>query len=76
MLAFYQNYCTDSNQILHSDRYHQICVVGGPNVHTTNQDGGRPMTGQVRGRYTQQRTEPVLCGLTIGYILAEPDKYD
>jgi len=29
--AYYQNYCIDSNQILHSDKDHQMFFVGGPN---------------------------------------------
>jgi len=32
----YQNYCIDYNQILHSDEYHQILIMGGPNMHITN----------------------------------------
>ena len=35
-LAYYQNYCVDSNQILHSDKDHQIVFMGGPNMCTTN----------------------------------------
>jgi len=34
--AYYQNYCIDSNQILHSDKDHQMPFVGGPNTHITN----------------------------------------
>jgi len=34
--AYYQNYFTDSNQILHSDEDHQILFVGGPNMNTIN----------------------------------------
>ena len=30
--AYYQNYCIDSNQILHSDKDHQMPFVGGPNT--------------------------------------------
>jgi len=33
--AYYQNYCTDSNQILNSDK-DQMPFVGGPNTHITN----------------------------------------
>jgi len=32
----------NSNQILHSDKDHQMPFVGGPNTRITNQDGGRP----------------------------------
>jgi len=35
-ITYYQNYCVDSNQILHSDRDHQMPFVGGPNSHITN----------------------------------------
>jgi len=28
--------CIDSNQILHNDKYHQILVMGDPNMHITN----------------------------------------
>jgi len=35
-LAYYKNYCTDSNQILHSDKDHHILFVGGPNRRITN----------------------------------------
>jgi len=31
-LAYYRNYCIDSNQILHSDKDHQMLFVGGPNT--------------------------------------------
>jgi len=35
--AYYQNYCIDSNQILHSDKDHQMPFAGGPpNIHITN----------------------------------------
>jgi len=35
--AYYQNYCIDSNHILHSDKDHQMPFAGGPpNVHITN----------------------------------------
>ena len=35
-LAYYWNYCTDSNQILRRDKDHQILTVGGPNRRITN----------------------------------------
>jgi len=38
-LGCYQNYCIDSNQILHSAKNHQILVMGlegCPYTHTTN----------------------------------------
>ena len=41
-LAYYRNYCTDSNQILHSDNDHQTFFVGGLNIRKANQDDGRP----------------------------------
>jgi len=31
--AYYRNYCIDSNQILESDKDHQMPFVGGPNAH-------------------------------------------
>ena len=34
--AYYQNYCIDSNQILHSDKDHQMPFVGGPHTRITN----------------------------------------
>ena len=34
-LAYYRNYCNDSNQILHSDRGHKILFMGGPNMRVT-----------------------------------------
>ena len=34
--AYYQNYCIDSNQILHSDKDHQMPFVGGPPTPITN----------------------------------------
>jgi len=34
--AKYLNYWTDSNQILHNDRHHQVVFVGGPNTCPTN----------------------------------------
>jgi len=39
--AYYQNYCIDSNQILHSDKDQQVPFVGGPNTQQIR-DGGRP----------------------------------
>ena len=33
---YYRNYCIESNQILYSDKYHQILVVGEPNMHIKN----------------------------------------
>jgi len=35
-LAYYRNYRTDSNQILHSYKDHQILFVGGPNTREVN----------------------------------------
>jgi len=34
--AYYQNYCIDSNHILHSDKDHQMPFVGGPHTHYTS----------------------------------------
>ena len=34
--AHYQNYCIDSNQILHSDKDHQMPFVGSPHTRITN----------------------------------------
>ena len=34
--AYYQNYCIDSTQILHSDKNHQLPFVGGPHTLITN----------------------------------------
>jgi len=34
--AYYQNYCIDSNQILHNTKYNQVLIVGGPNTPPTN----------------------------------------
>ena len=33
---YYQNYCIDSNQILHSDKDHQMPLVCGPHTRITN----------------------------------------
>jgi len=33
---YYQNYCIDHNQILHSDRDHRVLSVGCANVPQTN----------------------------------------
>jgi len=40
--AYYQNYCNDSNQILHITKNHQVLIVGGPDMVQQIQDGGRP----------------------------------
>jgi len=40
--AYYQNYCIDSNQILHNTKDHQVLIVGGPNTAQQIQDGRRP----------------------------------
>jgi len=34
--AYYQNYCIDSNQILHNTKDNQVLIVGGPNMPPTN----------------------------------------
>jgi len=34
--AYYQNYCIDSSQILHSDEDHQMPFMGGPVTRITN----------------------------------------
>jgi len=34
--AYYPNYCIDSNQIFQNDKDHQMLLVGGPNMRTTN----------------------------------------
>ena len=34
--ACYQNYCIDSNHILHNDKDHQMPFVGGPHTRITN----------------------------------------
>ena len=34
--AYYQNYWIDSNQILHSDKDHQMPFVGGPHTRITD----------------------------------------
>jgi len=33
-LSYYQNYCMDSNQILHTSKDHQVCFMDGPETHT------------------------------------------
>jgi len=35
-LTYYRNYCIDSNEILHSDKDHQMPFTGGPNTPITN----------------------------------------
>jgi len=35
--AYYQNYCINSDQILHSDKDHQMPFVGGLNTHNKSQ---------------------------------------
>ena len=35
-LSYYQNYCMDSNQILHTGKDHQICFVSAPETRKTN----------------------------------------
>jgi len=35
-LAYYRNHCSDSNQILHSDKDQQMLFMGGPNTRETN----------------------------------------
>jgi len=34
--VYYRNYRSDSSQILHSNKDHQILIMGGPNTRTTN----------------------------------------
>jgi len=34
--AYYQDYCIDSNQILHNTKYNKVLIVGGPNTPPTN----------------------------------------
>jgi len=40
--VYYQNYCIDSNQILHNTKDHQVLIMGCPNTAQQIQDGGRP----------------------------------
>ena len=40
--AYCHNYCIDSNQILHSDKDHQMPFVGGVNMRITNPRWQRP----------------------------------
>jgi len=35
-VKYYSNYCTECNQILHSDKDHQMLFVCGPKLHITN----------------------------------------
>jgi len=35
-VSCYRNYCIDFNQIWHSDRDHQVVIVGGPNRRPPN----------------------------------------
>jgi len=43
--AYYQNYCIDCNQILHSNKDHQMPLVW---THASQiQDGGRPPSGKI-----------------------------
>jgi len=35
-LLYYQNYCSNSYQILYGDKYHRLFSVGGPRVCPTN----------------------------------------
>jgi len=34
--AYYQNYCIDSNKILHNTKDNKELIVGGPNTPPTN----------------------------------------
>jgi len=34
--AYYENYCIDSNQILHNTKDNKVLIVGGPNAPPTN----------------------------------------
>lgn len=34
--SYYENYCSDSNKILHNDQNHQVHVVGHPKMRPTN----------------------------------------
>ena len=56
--AYYQNYCIDSNQILHSDKDHQMPFVGGPHTRITN---------------TRLRTAAILAKSKDCYISAAGD---
>jgi len=53
-----------SNQILHSDKYHEILVVGGPNMHIRNPrwqtaDARTCPQSMYSNKATQQGIEPV-----------------
>ena len=58
-LAYYRNYCTDSNQILHSDRDHQSTLHGW-------MDGGRPPSWKIENGYLRSNSIdlpiwPIMC---------------
>ena len=45
------NYCIDSNQILHSDKDHQMPLVDGPNTRITNPRWRRPPSWKSKNRH-------------------------
>ena len=59
--AFYRNYCTDSHQILHQDKDHQMLFVGGPNTRTINP---RWRTAAILGKNKKSFSRYICNGLT------------
>ena len=58
--AYYQHYCIDSNQILHSDKDHQMPLMGGLNARIIYQDGGRPPCWQKsKNRHMSAMVAPI-----------------
>ena len=73
--AYYQNYCINSNQILHSDKDHQMPFVGGPHTHYKSKMADDRHLGKIEKLLYQPRFERFWrnlarwCSLTVLTVL-------
>ena len=58
-IAYYQNYCADSNQILYSDKDHQMSFVGGPNAHSKSKIMAGCHLGKSKNRHISATVRPI-----------------
>ena len=64
--ACYQNYCIDSNQIMHNIKDHHVILVDGSTTHRTN-----PIKAKVRGAILKKKLSNRRISTTVGPILIE-----
>ena len=75
--AYYQNYCIDSNQILHSDKDHQMPFVGGPpQTHYKSKMADGRHLGKSKSCYISAAFLPILTKFGMVKHFEPPDRTD